>query len=423
VTRAIYDDIPPARRQLMHRRIAEQLERDAALDLNRAADLAHHASLSGDPALAARAMVCAGRLCLRFFANDEALALAQRGLQQVEALSGSERICLTLELHDVALTAAPLEDWQASAERYVALAEQALEHRALSHARLGYYMASYVRWLHGQWGGAREETLQAERVTRGGSAEEQVIGMTEAAKCLAMLERDLPRAEAMLMQAQALARHHQLNLRHPALPTALGMLRYHENCLDEAEEYFMEARTLCKCAGDRVNEFQANEYLVMIDFERGRIDSACARCAALVEIGDRLREGSEAPFAQALQALCRYARGDDSGPMEAALQALRLADAKYRLAYILTRTALLDIDRGRPTEALARATEALECASVLDRATEMLLAHLALARAHRTLGEAAEYRRHAAAIADLADAPVAVWARQRAQTLATAAAG
>jgi tetratricopeptide (TPR) repeat protein len=227
----------------------------------------------------------------------------------------------------------------------------------------------------------------------------------------------------MLMQAQALARHRQLNLRHHALPTALGMLRYHENRLDEAEEYFMEARTLCKCAGDRVNEFQANEYLVMIDFERGRLDSACARCAALVEIGDRLREGSEAPFAQALQALCRYAQGDDPGPMEEALEALRLADAKYRLAYILTRTALLDIDRGRPREALARASEALECASVLDRATEMLLAHLALARAHRTLGETAEYRRHAAAIADLADAPVAVWARQRAQTLATAAAG
>ena len=34
----------------MHDRVAESLEQDAAVDLDRAADLAHHASLSGDPA-------------------------------------------------------------------------------------------------------------------------------------------------------------------------------------------------------------------------------------------------------------------------------------------------------------------------------------------------------------------------------------
>ena len=39
----------------------------------------------------------------------------------------------------------------------------------------------------------------------------------------------------------------------------------------------------------------------MIDLERGRLDSALARCDALIEIGDRIREGSEAPFARALE--------------------------------------------------------------------------------------------------------------------------
>ena len=77
--RSVYAEISPARRQVMHRRVAELLEQDTAVDLEHASDLAHHASQSGDPALAARAMVSAGRLCLRFFANDDAVSLARRG--------------------------------------------------------------------------------------------------------------------------------------------------------------------------------------------------------------------------------------------------------------------------------------------------------------------------------------------------------
>ena len=80
IARSIYGSISPARRRTMHRRVAELLERDSALDAERAADLAHHAAQSGDPALAARAMVSAGKLCLRFFANDEALSARPQGL-------------------------------------------------------------------------------------------------------------------------------------------------------------------------------------------------------------------------------------------------------------------------------------------------------------------------------------------------------
>ena len=82
-----------------------RLEKEAR---ERAADLAHHAAQSADAALAARAMVSAARLCLRFFANDEASALAGKGLQWVEQLtSAAERVCLTLELREAMLQAAP----------------------------------------------------------------------------------------------------------------------------------------------------------------------------------------------------------------------------------------------------------------------------------------------------------------------------
>jgi DNA-binding SARP family transcriptional activator len=415
IARGVYAEISPARRRVMHRRVAELLEQDTAVDLERAADLAHHASQSGDPALAARAMVSAGRLCLRFFANDEAASLARKGFALVAQLTGAERVCLTLDLHDVMLVAAPLDDWEASAAEYVALAEQALDHGVLAHARLGYQMASYVRWLHGQWTGAREETLQAERVTRSGSDAEHIVGMAETAKCLAMLERDLTQADAMLMEAQALAVRQRIS--HPALPAAAGMLRFHENKLDEAEEFFQEARTLCKSVGDRINEFQANEYLLMIDFERGRFAAAMARCSALLEIGGKLREGSEEPFARALEGLCRYALDDETDSLDAGLEELRIADAKHRLAYILTRGALLDVERGRPERALPRAGEALGYAELLERPTEMMLAHIALAQTHQAGDEAGEYKKHVAAIADFEVSSAARWALNRAAAL------
>ncbi|HWN39684.1 MAG TPA: hypothetical protein VNP02_14370, partial [Gammaproteobacteria bacterium] len=417
IGRSIYAGIPPARRRTMHRRVAELLEQDTALEPERAADLAHHAAQSADAALAARAMVSAARLCLRFFANDEASGLAGKGLQWVEQLTGAaERVCLTLELREVMLAAAPVADWEAAAREYAALAEQALDHGSLPHARRGYYMASVVHWMHGQVASAREDSLQAERISRGGSDEEHIAGMAEAARCLALLERDLTHADAMLMEARALAA--RKGTTHIAIPAALGMLRFHENKLDESVDLFKQARTLARARGDRLDEFQANEYLAMIDLERGRPTEARSYCKTLVELGDKLREGSERPFAHALDGLCHYALNDDTAPLDAALTDLRAADAKQRLAYTLTRAAWLDLERQRPNDAIARATEALGYAETLDRATEIMLAHAALAGARHALADAAGYAKHVAALKSLENAPVALWARERALAVA-----
>jgi len=413
IARSIYNIIPPARRRMMHRKIAELLERETAVELEHASDLAHHASQSGDAALAARAMVSAARLCLRFFANDEALSLAQRGLSLVDKLPEGERICLTIDFRDISMGAAPVEDWESAAEEIVDLAERALDHGALSHARRAYYMASNLRWSHGNWAGARSEVLQAERVSRGGTDEDHVVGMAEAARCLVLLERDLTHADAMLMEAQTLAARNRLA--HHSIPAALGILRYHENRFESAVEFLQEARTLAKRAGDRLSEYQSNEHLVMIDIERGDFDSARHGCKALINIGEKLRSGSEGPFGRALEAFCDYAIDGDAARLDSALDELRGVDAKHRLAYVLTRTAMIDLERGGFDCARVRANEALENASILERATDMLLAHVVLAKAHKALDAADEFEQHTASAAELARGSVAAWARIRAE--------
>lgn len=415
IARAVYNDISPLRRQVMHRRVAQLLEKDTAQDLARAADLAHHATLSGSAGLAARAMVSAGRLCLRFFANDDAQSLAKKGLQLAVALPDSERVCVEIDLHDVLLAAKPLQDREAAARQFALLAERALDHGEVAHARLGYHMAAWIRWTQGQSAAAREQQLQAMRAVRGGQAEQQIVGMAEAGKCLVLIERDISQADAMLMEASALAQRKGFS--HPAIAAGLGMLRFHENRLDEAEGLLREARMLCKSAGDRVNEFQANEYLVMLDIQRGRLEQAHQACADLLALGDKLRGGSEEPFGRAMAGLCRYAIDDVAGDLEAALEDLRIADAKHRLASVLARAALVDVERGRLDTAGRRADEALGYAQLLERPTERLLAQAVLAHRARTLGDPTGAAHWAQEVRRTAAAGPAVWAQDLASRL------
>lgn len=90
-----------------------------------------------------------------------------------------------------------------------------------------------------------------------------------------------------------------------------------------------------------------------------------------------------------------------------------MVDAKHRLAYGLTRAALLDLDRGRIDRAIERAREAAACAQVLERSTDIVLAHVALAAAHRARGDGASAASHLDVIERVDRARVARWALER----------
>lgn len=419
VTRSIYRSIAPARRRNMHRRVAELLEADTAMDLKLASELARHAAHSGDAPLAARSMLQAARLCLRFYANDDAFNLAERGLGYTPELSEVDKVCLQIDLKEVQMMSAPIADWQAAAEDYIHLAEQALDLGESEAARTGYHMASSVRWSHGYIAGARKTIMQAERVSRGGSESSHIVGMAEAARCLLLLERDLPEADAMIMEASARAERNRVD--SDALPAAKGMMCYYENKLDEAEEHLDEARTRSKALGDRINEFQANEYLTMIDIERGDFASAQRRCKVLTDIGGKLRAGSEAPYAKALCGVCDYATGGSGESIDEGVEGLRKYDAKHRLTYALNRAAMLDLENQHYERAKERAGEALENARIMDRASEILTALTILAESHKALGEQDELQAQVSALLALPKTEGAQWARARAENIIAAA--
>jgi len=392
VRQSVYGETSEPRRRLMHARAARALEVRAASDASLFSDVAHHASLAGDDALAVAACVAAGRHCLRLFANHEADTLGRRGLRHAERLPERERVAMSLELTEIRLAARRPEQPDEIARTLETLAERALDLGCAEHARLGFHLLSYLRWEEGEWADAKRHMLRAEEVSRDSDESARVVAMAEAARCLALLERDLPNAEALLLEARS--RSARLSSEPTAIADAEGMLRLHQGRFDEADTLFQRARVLARREQDHYGEYSALEHLVMLELERGDFARARSLCVDLTRIAGRLREGSEAPFADALAAIATHALEDaGSTELDGALAALRAVDAKHRLAFALTRAAEIDIRRGDPETARRRAEEALAAASALGRPTEKAIAQVAIARASAVLGERAAAQR------------------------------
>ena len=271
-----------------------------------ASDVAHHAGLAGDASLATSACVNAGRRSLRVFANEQAASIARRGMRYAEGLPEREQVERLLELIQIEYVARRPSDPDKHVERIEKLSNRALDFGSLAHARLGFHLLSWLRWEGGQWSDAQRDTLRAEFVSRGAAKRHRVVAMAELARCLAMLERDLSQADALVMEARALGE--RLGIEANALFDAAGLLRAHTGHYEEAIALFGHARAAARRDGDRAAEFLAFEHLVCLEIQQRHYDVAEALCRELIELAEKLREGSELPFARALHAVCLCAR-------------------------------------------------------------------------------------------------------------------
>jgi DNA-binding SARP family transcriptional activator len=411
VRRAVYSNLSQPRRRLMHLRVAEWLGRAEDGEAV-AADLARHAALAGESSLAARACAAAGRRFLRQFANEEARAIARRGRGHAACVAEPERTRLLLELLQVELQARRPTDFESAAAELEALAERALDQGSAEHARLGFHMLAFLRWEEGDFPDAQRHMMRAEVVSRAADEKAQVVAMAEAARCLVLLERELPRAEALALEARA--RSERAGVRPPAIADAQGMLRQHQGLLAEAAELFEQARLESLRSGDRMGEFQALEHLVVLRQEQKEWQASLRLAVELEDLGKKLREGSEAPFARALVALARHALGEAGATpaLDSALEELRVVDAKLRLAYTLTRAAQIDLEHGEGARARALAGEACRAIAALGRPSETLLARVTLLRACRSVGDEAEAERVSRELRDVGQGAVTTSARR-----------
>jgi len=385
IREAVYSGLSHPRRRLMHRKVALSLEARAA-DPGVAAELAHHASLAGEVLLGVQACITAGHQALRLFANADAEALALRGLRMAEDIPAPADIDVKLGLLEV-LYSARTPDREAAAQRVRILAERALDQGFTHAARRGFQMVSFLGWESSSLADAHENILQAERVSRLGEAGDRAVALAHAARCFMLLERNLQQAAAFALEADAVSQREGKG--RMAVCFALGMIAAHRGQRDDACEAFIEARDLARQQGEHLAEFGALEHHVMLEIDRGRLDAALPLAEALVELGGRVRPGTELPSAHALLAFVRSHAGvADEGTLEDALAALRQADAKFELAFLLTRRAAQMLGAGDLAQAQALGTDALAVAEALGRSSETahaLITLLAVANVHQDM--------------------------------------
>jgi DNA-binding SARP family transcriptional activator/tetratricopeptide (TPR) repeat protein len=381
VRRAAYQEISQPRRKLMHLQIARVLGAMVETDDDLADDLVRHSELAGDHALAARACAIGGERTLRLFANAEAAALARRGRSHLDRLPDeSLRRELMIRILKIEVLSAagpgmrPLPHIGEELADAVAKAEETGLHAAVA---TGHYLLSILHQQTGDIARAQNSTIRAADAGRGADRRTHARQLANTARCLIELETEIPRARALLEEAETLLG--PLGRTESELQWGRGLIARWAGNSGEAAVRIERALGLAREAQDRWREHKCLTWLAVIEFERGRHAEARDRCRELRVLGERMGEDG-APVADIVEALADVAEGSRLGRLDATIQRLRVVDDKSYLAYALNAAALLCLSGGRQDIAKAYAEEALDVAAVMQRHNEIAIAEAVLAQ-------------------------------------------
>lgn len=398
VRRVVYQQLSQPRRQLIHRQIAYKLHQQTTPDNALASEIAYHAALGGDRALAASAALAAAERCLKLFAYAEALELAQQGIQHCQFLAPPIQILLHAELLRVCalagVTGDACKDGQLS-HRAACLETQVqqLIHEAKS---LGLNEAEAIaletlvilQFDRSNYTDVHQHSLRVAEVSRFVSPATAARMLAYSGSCLAEIGRDMLRAEALLLEAQSLAARVGLELCD--LFSGLGCVHRHYGRYDEARVHLQRAWRLAQAQQDHWRECTYLSYLAMTQLEAGAPVAALPYCDEMLVVAAKIQgEGSEAAIATALAALARYRLGQPNAEiaLNQAIAALQQADAKRMLAYVSIGAAEVDLNCGRPELAVNRAETALANAQIVNHPSEIALSWAILIQGLLALGE------------------------------------
>jgi tetratricopeptide (TPR) repeat protein len=365
-------------------------------DLILAADVARHADEGGDSRICAAACVRAASRCLSVFAYVEAEALLELGRRHAARLGPDDSIPIQVQLLQLFLHPGLRLRQPGDLVREVAdLCAAAQRHgRPADFARALHLLA---RVYHLSWGDlprARALLLRAVTVLEKATDQPDLEPLLESARCLALLEMDMPRTRRVFEDLAAIG------------PVAVGSLRYQWGLglvlswAGDAAGARAALRTAVEAAasvGDHWAEFECSARLAMVEVENGTPAEAGELAAALGPLALKLGPGgSEEAFAAAVLGLARLAAGDPGAGAEvdAAVARLEHIDARSLLAEVLNVSAQMEHDRGDMARARVQAGEALALATSVDRPLEVGRAHAVLACVEARCGSAEEASRH-----------------------------
>src|SRR5258708_17603639 len=214
----------------------------------------------------------------------------------------------------------------------------------------------------------------------------EALQLSDSARCLLLIERDIPQAQSMLAEAIQLA-----GARAPDLANvswARGLMHGFLGEVDRAVPALEHALDQAARDESRWEEFTCLSNLITVALDGDQPEVALAHCQRLQDAAEKMIGGAEQEMAAALAALARVGTGQ-AGPeiLAPVADRLRVVDAKGTRAYTLNSAPPIQLRAGRLNDARTRAGEALAAASAVGRPTHIPpppppLAQAALAYAH-----------------------------------------
>ena len=392
VRRAAYQALSVPRRRLCHARAAEILWRDVERDASLASDVAHHAALAGEHAVAARACAEAGAHCLRVFAYAEALELARQGRRHAAELPAAERRALEIPLLSLLVHAdTPARHDELDATLFATLSEAQADGDRRGVATAAKALA-LLRYFRGDLPGAGEVSVRVADAVRSADDPHEVANeLAQSARCLTLVGR-VEESRELLGEALEVGRKN--GVAPIELAFAQATLAHFDGELERAEELFRATLAAARRFEDHWRGSEALARLVMIALERDDLDAAAGLALELAVLAERIdRDGAELFFAKALSALVEVrtsVRGGsrpETAPLLHAIERLRAIDTKAFLVFSLNALAEVELGARLPDAAETHATEAAALARRIKNRSELAVATSLVARSWRLRGD------------------------------------
>jgi predicted ATPase len=329
----VYAETGLARRRLLHRRVAEALQRQSRLTSTpgaAAGQIAHHLQRAGREKEAAEYFWQAGQHARMLYANAEALAYFETALalghpdavalhkaigdlqtlagrygaartsyEQAAALAASSGD-LTLRLpqieHKLALLHHRQGDW-ALAESHFQAAQEAWP-AAAPDARLAHLLADRSLNAHRQGQARRAEALATEALHEARQAQD-ATSQVRAHNALGILARsrgDLPTAAAHLVEGLMLTKMLNDPAGRIAVLNNLALVRQDQGNTTAAIALTEEALTLCAAQGDRHREAALHNNLADLLHAAGQPAAAMEHLKQAVAVFAEIGEAAGAPW-------------------------------------------------------------------------------------------------------------------------------
>jgi len=411
VQRVLSEAVSPVRRAAMHRHIVEILGRARGADHGYL--IAHHATRGERPDLAAHALLEASAQSARLGAVREAGELADRALELLPALEPTAALGIELGALLQLAQVRRCSDAERTTARLIELGLAALGQGHHEDAQRAFHFAAVLRWDAGTeaYGLAR----QAWHVTRvpGADLGEQARASSFMALCLALMEKQLPDAQAIVMEEEALAKSQRGGAEPVELVLARCQLHLHAGRLDEARRDAADARLLSLVSQNRLKEALALQLAIQVEEVAGAIPALRAQAEALAELALRIREGGEGDLARAALALCGTDIGTARPALAEAVERLRVLDDKRRLCWVANRWARREREHGDAAQAGRIAARAIAAARAVEAQSEAAIAACELMAAAARDADDAAFAAAEAALAELeADGTLSFEARR-----------